>query len=352
MIKTDILIIGSGIGGLCTAIQAAEKRPDLSILLFTKTDERESNTNYAQGGIATVWNKLTDSFEKHIEDTLMAGDGLGDPESIKTVVEEGPERIKEIIEWGVRFDHNKGSDFDLAREGGHSEDRILHYGDLTGREIQRALSEKAKQFPNIQVMQHHFVIDLVTQHHLGYHITRVTPGIECFGAYALDRRTGAIDLCRAKVTVLASGGAGQVYKTTTNPKVATGDGIAMVYRAKGRVANMEFVQFHPTALFDPTGGNPAFLISEAVRGFGGVLKTNDGQTFMEKYDNRESLAPRDIVARAIDREMKLRGEEHVLLDCTHLDRDSFVQHFPNIYKVCQGLGIDPIKDMIPVQPAC
>ncbi len=348
----DVLIIGSGIGGLSTAIKLAEARPDLEISVLTKVNERESNTSYAQGGVAAVWNHDTDSYKKHIEDTLDAGDGLCDENVVSLVVREGPQRVKEIIEWGTRFDEDQNRQYDLGREGGHSENRILHYKDLTGWEIQRALSAKADEFSNITVLEHYFAVHLITQHHLGYTITRLTPHIECYGAYVLNKETSEIEAFRAKITVVATGGAGQVYRTTTNPVIATGDGIAMVYRAKGHLENMEFVQFHPTALYNPAGENPAFLVSEAVRGYGGILKTREGEEFMHKYDPRKSLAPRDIVARAIDNEMKMRGEECMFLDCTHLDKEGFVNHFPTIYEKCLSLGIDPMKDMIPVVPAC
>ncbi len=352
MIRTDILIIGAGIGGLSTAIKLAEERPHLRITVLTKTNEGESNTKYAQGGVAAVWDREVDSFRKHKEDTLDAGDGLCREEIVDIVVEEGPERVREIIEWGVRFDKNAFERYDLGREGGHSENRILHYKDLTGWEIQRALNAKGHQLDNLEVLEHYFAVDIITQHHLGYQVTRLTPGIECYGAYVLNKETGQIEAILAKCTLLATGGAGQVYRSTTNPVIATGDGIAMLYRAKGWIENMEFVQFHPTALFNPAGENPSFLVSEAVRGFGGILRTREGEAFMKKYDERESLAPRDIVARAIDNEMKLRGEECMFLDCTHLDKEKFVAHFPTIYEKCMSLGIDPMRDMIPVVPAC
>lgn len=352
MMRTDVLIIGSGIGGLSTAIKLAEIRNDLKITVLTKAEEGESSTRYAQGGVAAVWDMGVDSFEKHKEDTLNAGDGLCSEEIVDIVVQEGPERVREIIDWGVRFDKDVLERYELAREGGHSESRILHYKDLTGWEIQRVLTTKANQLANVQILEHYFAVDLITQHQLGYSVTRLTPDIECYGAYALDTKTGSIDTVLARITVVAAGGAGQAYRATTNPLIATGDGIAMVYRAKGWIENMEFVQFHPTALYNPAGENPVFLISEAVRGFGGVLRTREGEAFMDGYDERGSLAPRDIVARAIDKEIKQRGDESMFLDCTHLDRDAFRGHFPTIYEKCMSIGIDPMARMIPVVPAC
>ncbi len=353
MQKTDVLIIGAGIAGLSTAIKLAQVRPDLRIMVLTKTHEGESNTVYAQGGVAAVWDTQKDSFEKHFEDTVGAGDGLVDEGIAHIVVEEGPSRIHEIIEWGARFDKDSAQEhYDLGREGGHSENRILHYKDLTGWEIQRTLLSKLALHKNIEVYEEYFALDLITQHHLGYMVTRLTPDITAYGAYALNKSSGQIETILAKYTLVATGGAGQVYKNTTNPVIATGDGIAMTYRAKGHIENSEFVQFHPTALYNPAGENPDFLISEAVRGFGGVLKTKDGNEFMQQYDPRGSLAPRDIVARAIDNEMKKRGDDFVYLDCTHLDKDAFVAHFPTISKKCISVGIDPSKDFIPVVPAC
>ncbi|MEP7268348.1 MAG: L-aspartate oxidase, partial [Saprospiraceae bacterium] len=338
---------------MSSAIQLAILRPDLSITLLTKGLQFESNTRYAQGGIAAVWDETKDNFEKHIADTLDAGDGLCNVEAVKNVVTEGPARVQEIIEWGTRFDKIKSDlAYDLGREGGHSVNRILHYKDLSGAEIQRALIEKVKSFPNIIVKENYYAINLITQHHLGWSVTRVSPGIECYGAYVLNKATKEIETWIAKVTILASGGAGQIYRNTTNPQIATGDGVAMVYRAKGRVENMEFVQFHPTALYNPAGDNPDFLVSEAVRGFGAILKTKDGEEFMHKYDRRKSLAPRDIVARAIDNEMKIRGDDFVYLDCRQLEKDAFITHFPTIYDKCVSIGIDPMMAMIPVVPAC
>ena len=352
MIKTDMLVIGSGIAGLTFAIKMARKRPDLDVLVLTKTEERESNTRYAQGGVAAVWNLEEDSYEKHIADTLDAGDGLCDENIVSIVVKEGPERVREIIDWGARFDKTKKGVYDLGKEGGHSDNRILHYKDLTGWEMQRTLSDLAATIPNIKILEHYFAIELITQHHLGHIVNRVTPNIECYGVYALNKNTRSIDKILARKTVVATGGAGQIYKATTNPVIATGDGVAMMYRANGRLGNMEFVQFHPTSLFNPAGDNPAFLVSEAVRGFGAILRDRSESDFMQKYDPRGSLAPRDIVARAIDKEMKEQGEEHMFLDCRHLDKDKFYAHFPTIYDKCVSIGVDPMTTMIPVVPAC
>ncbi|HHB77947.1 MAG TPA: L-aspartate oxidase [Saprospiraceae bacterium] len=352
MIKTDFLVLGSGVAGLTFAIKTARKHPDKKVMVLTKTVKGESNTKYAQGGVAAVWNKAVDDYDKHIADTLDAGDGLCDEEIVEIVVKEGPQRVKELIQWGARFDKNKDRKYDLGREGGHGVNRILHYKDLTGWEIQRALLEEAKSLKNIQVREHYFALEIITQHHLGHYVNRVTPNINCYGIYVLNKKTKKIKTILSKITILATGGAGQIYRATTNPVIATGDGMAMVYRANGRVANMEFVQFHPTALYNPAGENPSFLVSEAVRGFGGILKTQDGKEFMQNYDPRKSLAPRDIVARAIDNEMKKRGDEFVYLDCTHLNMDDFKAHFPTIYDKCLSIGIDVATDFIPVVPAC
>ena len=351
--KTDFLIIGSGIAGLSYAYKVAEyfyaKNKPVSITIITKANEEESNTKYAQGGIAAV-TKLTDSFESHIKDTLIAGDGLCNEGIVKMVVEEAPERINELIEWGTNFDKNEHGSYDLAKEGGHSDNRILHYKDLTGNEIERALISKVENHPYINILSHHFAIDLITQHHLGQHVTRDTPDKECYGAYVLNRKDNKIFTLLAKITLLASGGIGQAYQNTTNPTVATGDGIAMAYRAKADIKNMEFVQFHPTALFNPKD-NPSFLISEAVRGAGGILRNFAGYAFMEDYDHRKDLAPRDIVARSIDAEMKKSGTPHVYLDTSHINADKLKTHFPTIYNKCLSIGIDITKDLIPVVPA-
>ena len=281
---------------------------------------------------------------------MIAGDWLSDRAAVEKVVKEAPSQIKELISWGVDFDKNEKGEFDLHREGGHSEFRILHHKDNTGAEIQDSLIQAVKQHPNITIFEKHFAIEILTQHHLGVTVTRQTSDIECYGAYVLDLKTGKVDTFLSKVTLMATGGVGAIYQTTTNPLVATGDGIAMVYRAKGTVKDMEFIQFHPTALYHP-GDRPSFLITEAMRGYGAVLRTLDGEEFMQKYDPRLSLAPRDIVARAIDNEMKNRGDDHVYLDVTHKDPEETKKHFPNIYEKCLGLGIDITRDYIPVAPA-
>ena len=349
MPESDVLIIGSGVAGLSIAIKLAQKYPELKVEVITKANEDESNTKYAQGGIAVVHNTLVDSFEKHINDTLVAGDGLCDEEVVRFVVKEGPERLQELIEFGAKFDKNNEGDYDLGMEGGHSEFRVLHHKDVTGAEIERALLYKFHSLSNTSIQENHFAVDLITEHHTG-NMPEQLSDIHCFGAYALNKETKKIDMFRSKITVLASGGAGQVYQATTNPRIATGDGIAMAYRAKARIRSMEFIQFHPTALYEP-GKSPAFLISEAVRGFGAKLKAKNGESFMHKYDPREELASRDIVAKAIDNELKTRGDDYVLLDCRHLDQEAFLKHFPNIHEKCLSMGIHVEKDLIPVVPA-
>ncbi|GEM66894.1 L-aspartate oxidase [Sphingobacterium mizutaii NBRC 14946 = DSM 11724] len=344
--KVDFLIIGSGIAGLSFALKAAKLG---KVLIVTKANEDESNTKYAQGGVAVVTDE-GDSFDKHIEDTLIAGDGLCDAHVVENVVKEGPERIAELISYGTTFDREDSGEYDLAREGGHSEHRILHYKDITGYEIERALLEKVHAEPNIEMLTHYFAVDLITQHHLGVHVDKRTEDIKCFGIYAFNTETGHVEKILSKITLMATGGAGHIYSTTTNPTIATGDGIAMVYRAKGKVRNMEFIQFHPTALYNPKE-YPAFLISEAVRGFGGILKRVNGESFMEEYDERGSLAPRDIVARAIDAEMKKSGLDYVYLDIRHRSKSDILSHFPNIYEKCLSIGLDMTKDLIPVTPA-
>jgi len=344
--RYDFLVIGSGIAGMSYALKVAKEG---TVAIVAKNPLEDANTYYAQGGIASVTNPW-DNFEKHIADTLDAGGGLCDRRVVEKVVREAPAQIRELISWGVHFDRDETGNFDLHREGGHSENRILHHKDSTGAEIQVSLIDAIRRHPHIDVYYHHFAIEILTQHHLGQVVTRHTPGIECYGAYILDQQSNEIDTFLSRVTMMATGGIGSVYQTTTNPLVATGDGIAMVARAKGEIRGMEFVQFHPTALYHP-GARPSFLITEAMRGYGGVLKTVDGREFMQKYDRRGSLAPRDIVARAIDSEMKERGEEHVYLDVTHMDAVETRRHFPGIYEKCLSYGIDITRDMIPVAPA-
>jgi len=344
--KTDFLVVGSGLAGLSFALQVAGQG---KVILMTKTVLEETNTWYAQGGIASVM-YAPDNVEKHIQDTLIAGDGLCNEKIVRIVVEESPEQVQNLIRWGANFDRDVEGKFDLNREGGHSEHRILHHKDNTGAEIMRALSERVRQHPNIIILEKHFAIDLITQHHLGTPVFRGNPEIECYGAYALNIKTNVVETVLSKVTLLGTGGTGYIYQTTTNPPIATGDGIAMAYRAKAYVENTEFFQFHPTSLYNP-GERPSFLITEAVRGAGGILKTQDGIEFMQKYDSRGSLASRDIVARAIDTELKNRGEDFVLLDCTHLDPEMLKSHFPNIYQKCLTIGIDMTRQPIPVVPA-
>jgi len=349
--QTDFLVIGSGIAGLTYALKVANEFPANKVTVITKAQTDETNTKYAQGGIAGVTDFEKDSFDKHIKDTLIAGDGLCNEKIVDIVVREGVDRIKELIEWGAEFDKDSGGDYALGREGGHSEYRILHHKDVTGMEMERALVEKVMIQKNIEIIKHCFVLDLITQHHLGFLVTKATPDIECYGVYAFNLKNNQIEKIIARITLLATGGNGQVYKTTTNPSIATGDGVAMTYRAKGRIENMEFIQFHPTALYEAGVGGQAFLITEAVRGDGGILCDKNGKPFMQRYDERKDLAPRDIVARAIDSEMKINGTEHVYLDCRHMDKDKFIHHFPNIYEKCLSIGIDVTKDFIPVAPA-
>ena len=347
--KFDFLVIGSGVAGMSYALRVARSGKG-KVALVCKTTLEEANTAKAQGGIASVTNLKVDDFEKHIRDTIIAGDYISDRGAVEKVVKGAPDGIRFLVENGVHFDKKADGSYDLHREGGHSEFRILHHADDTGFEIQRGLIEAVKREPNIRVLENHFAVEIITQHHLGIEVTRRTPDIECYGAYVLDPDTKKIDTILSRVTVLATGGCGAVYASTTNPEIATGDGIAMAYRAKATVKDMEFIQFHPTALFHPGETHPAYLITEAMRGYGGVLKLPNGEEVMQKYDKRLSLAPRDIVARAIDHEMKIHGLDHVCLDVTHKDPDETRKHFPNIYKKCLSIGIDITKDYIPVAP--
>ncbi len=343
--RTDFLVLGSGIAGLIFALKASKFG---KVSVVTKASLGDTNTKYAQGGIAAVFSE-PDNFEKHVQDTLIAGDGCCNEEVVRMVVREAPERIKDLIALGVPFDKKEDGTYDLAREGGHSEYRILHHKDKTGEALQTTLMKQVRKNSGIDIYENHFAIEILTQHHLGIEVKRGYPGIKCFGAYVADLRSQKVITFLSKVTVVATGGIGNVYLTTTNPEIATGDGIAMVYRAKGTIENMEFVQFHPTSFYDPNT-RPSFLITEALRGYGAVLKNMAGEKFMKRYDSRESLAPRDVVARAIDNELKMWGDDHVWLDCTHLDPEGLKDHFPNVYEHCLTKGIDITKDMIPVVP--
>jgi L-aspartate oxidase len=344
--RTDFLVIGSGLGGLLFAIKASRYG---KVTVVTKAELKDANTYYAQGGIAAVFSD-PDNFEKHIRDTIIAGDGYCNEEVVRMVVHEAPERIKDLIELGVNFDRKKNGAYDLAREGGHSEHRILHSKDKTGEIIQKTLMERVRKDPNIEILENHFAIEILTQHHLGEVLKKGYPDIKCFGAYVANLANQQVITFLSKITVVATGGLGNVYLTTTNPEIATGDGVAMVYRAKGTVENMEFIQFHPTSLYDPNS-RPSFLITEALRGYGAILRNMAGEKFMKRYDSRESLAPRDIVARAMDNEMKMWGDDHLWLDCTHLNATGLKENFPNVYEHCLEKGIDITKDWIPVVPA-
>ena len=348
--KFDFLIIGGGVAGMSFALKVADAGKG-RVALVCKTTLDEANTAKAQGGIASVTNLKVDNFEKHIKDTMIAGDYISDPAAVEQVVKGGPDGIRDLLRWGVNFDKKEDGTFDLHREGGHSEFRILHHADDTGFEIQRGLMEAVRSHPNIKVLENHYAVEIITQHHLGREVNRHMTDIECYGAYVLDPDTGKVDTYLSRVTLMATGGTGAVYATTSNPNIATGDGIAMVYRAKGIVKDMEFVQFHPTALYNPAETHPAYLITEAMRGYGGILRLPNGESFMEKYDERLSLAPRDIVARAIDKEMKIHGIDHVCLDVTHKNAAETRHHFPNIYQKCLSIGIDITTDYIPVRPA-
>lgn len=344
--KVDFLVIGSGIAGLCFALKAANFG---KVCMVTKAKIDDTSTKYAQGGIAAVMYS-PDTYEKHIQDTMVAGDELSDRSIVEITIRESTERVLELVEWGVDFDKTQSGKFALAKEGGHSEFRVLHHKDITGYEIEEKLILAAQRNPNIEILDNHLAVEIITQHHLGIEVNRHTSGITCYGAYIYNPKTKEVDTILSKITMMATGGIGTVYGNTTNPTVATGDGIAMVYRAKGAVRGMEFVQFHPTSLYNPSE-RPSFLITEAMRGAGAILKNKDGEEFMRKYDSRGSLAPRDIVARAIDNEMKTKGVDHVYLDTTLIKKEEMFQHFPNIYAKCLTIGIDPTKEMIPVVPA-
>jgi L-aspartate oxidase len=346
MKQFDFLVLGSGIAGLSFALKVA---PHGRVAIVTKKNRAESNTNYAQGGIAAVTSK-EDSFELHVRDTLESGAGLCKEPVVRAIIEEGPARIAELIGLGMQFSERPdpsptgARQLDLGKEGGHSMRRILHAKDITGREIERALLAALAQHPSLEIYENHFAIDLITSQKLGQKGAN-----RCLGVYVLDKATGRVETFASRVTLLATGGCGKVYLYTTNPDIATGDGVAMAYRAGAPIANMEFIQFHPTCLYHPQA--KSFLISEAVRGEGGVLKTISGREFMDEYHPLKSLAPRDIVARAIDSEMKKSGADHVLLDITHQSSPFLIERFPNIYQNCLRYGIDITKDPIPVVPS-
>lgn len=346
--ETDFLVVGSGVAGMWFALQAARYG---RVTVVTKALPEQSNSAMAQGGIAAVWS-ADDRFDHHIRDTLVAGAGLCRREAVEQTVREGPARVRDLIEIGARFTRRskRPDEYDLHREGGHSHRRILHADDLTGREIVRALHEACAEEPRIEILDHHVAVDLITDTWLARRAQQIPPDVDVArGAYVLDARSGGVQTISARIVVLATGGAGKVYMYTTNPPVATGDGMAMAWRAGARMANMEFVQFHPTCLYHPR--EHSFLVSEALRGEGGRLVLPDGSRFMPAYDARGELAPRDIVARAIDSELKRRGLECVYLDMTHLDRATVERKFPNIHGRLLELGIDMVTDPIPVVPA-
>jgi L-aspartate oxidase len=354
-IRTDFLVIGSGVAGLLFALKVCKYG---SVAVITKRDCEESSTKYAQGGIASVM-AADDSYDLHIRDTLEAGAGLCNEDAVKLVVEKGPERIRELIELGAQFTLREGNSLrghdniidvlDLGREGGHSKRRIVHAADFTGAEIVRALVDAVSKNDNIKVYENHIVIDLITMGKLNSSVEIGSEDDAVIGAYALERGNGEIKSFLSKITLLATGGAGKVYLYTSNPDIATGDGIAMSYRAGVKIANMEFIQFHPTCLYHPVA--KSFLVSEAVRGEGGILRLKDSSTFMENYHPLSCLAPRDIVARAIDFEMKRSGDDCVYLDITHLEGYRIRERFPTIYKNCLSFGIDITKTPISVVPA-
>ncbi len=337
MKTTDILVIGSGVSGLFFAVKTASKRPDLSVVILTKSTSENSNTRYAQGGIAVVTNNLKESFEKHIEDTLKAGAGAGDREVIEMVVRQAPERLQELLDFEVSFDKKWSGEWDLGLEGGHSEHRILHHKDISGLEIQQKMLFQLQRFPNITLIENTPVLDLVTHEN------------NCAGAIYYDRQKKSTECIQSKIVLLSTGGCGQLFKHTTNPDIATADGVAMAHRLGAEVKDMEYIQFHPTALFEGER-NPYFLISEAVRGFGAYIVNAQYQRFVFEHDSRGELATRDVVSKSIGAELQKSGDKNVYLDCRHLDFEAFYNHFPTITDYCQSVGIDIRKDLIPIVP--
>ncbi|MDW7693071.1 L-aspartate oxidase [Flammeovirgaceae bacterium SG7u.111] len=340
MKNVDFLIAGSGLAGLTYAYKVAELFPDKKVCVLTKNKMKEANSHYAQGGIAAVIDKVTDSFESHIEDTHIAGAGLCKENVVEFVVREAPDRIFELIELGTPFDTKENGDLDLGLEGGHSHNRILHHKDSTGAAILNSLVRKVQKISNIEILEYCQVVDIIKQDESG----------ECLGLYVILNGSDKVTPITSSLTLLATGGACQVYPSTTNPKIATGDGIAIASRAGADISHMEFIQFHPTSLFQPEISQ-VFLISEALRGAGAVLKNHEGREFMYDYDPRGPLAPRDIVARAIESEMRKTEQSYVYLDARHIVQEKLLAHFPNIYKRCLSRGIDLFSDMIPVVPA-
>ncbi len=335
--KTDFLIIGSGISGLSLALNLSKLVPEEKVLLITKESLHESSTFYAQGGIACVWDK-SDNFEKHIHDTIIAGDGLCDENVVRKIITQAPDRIKDLIDLGIEFTRNEEGEYNLGQEGGHSQRRILHINDQTGQSVEQALINKVKKLNNVEIKEYWCAVNLYAEN------------FKCYGAYALNQESGEIHNIAAKATILATGGAGKIYLYTTNPDIASGDGIAMAYRAGCSISNMEFYQFHPTCLYHPYA--KSFLISEAMRGEGAILKDFDGKQFMGNYHPKKELAPRDVVSRAIDAELKKSGDDYVLLDIASYKTPDFItSHFPGIYEQCLKFNIDITKEPIPIVPA-
>ncbi len=344
-IEKDFIVIGSGVAGLTFALKVCKFG---SVGIITKDALEESATKYAQGGIASVMAE-DDSFELHVQDTMETGRGLCHEDFVRIACLEGPARIRELINLGAQFDRVRGAEFDLGKEGGHSKRRILHTNDFTGWEIERTLIEAVRTHENIEIFEHHMAIDLITQACLDPKLQPGSDQDEALGLYVLNHQTQKVETMKGQIILMATGGAGKVYLYTSNPDTATGDGVAVAYRAGAQIANMEFFQFHPTCLFHPKA--KSFLISETVRGEGGILRLQNGQTFMENYHALGCLAPRDVVARAIDHEMKTSGDDYVLLDATHLEGYRIRERFPNIYKTCLEFGFDMAQEPVPVVPA-
>ncbi len=342
MKQTDVLVIGSGVAGLSFAVNLAKNNANLKITIVTKSSAEETNTRYAQGGIAAVMNLESDNFEQHITDTINAGGGLCDPAVVEMVVRQAPDRIREIIEMGANFDTNSSGKYDLGLEGGHSRNRILHHKDCTGKELESVLLKAVSHYTNITIATHYTIIDLIVE-------KRETSTV-CVGAYYLNLKSKHIDAIQSKVTMICSGGSGQIFKNTTNPEIATGDGVAIANRVGATIKELNYYQFHPTALYEPKR-NPSFLISEAVRGYGAYIVNHQEERFVFEYDSRGELATRDIVSHAIGSELIKSGRANVFLDCRHLDENQFLKHFPSITNYCKTIGLDPAKDLLPIVPA-